>query len=163
VGAVCTGSRLDGVLTGKVRRDGTNSTRVMAKLLTRSRFREQIHAVLLQGIAVAGFNVVDDLHALHREVGVPVLVIVRKKPNLAAIRGALLANVRGGARKWRLIEQAGPMERLAGVWVQRAGISSQTAEKLLVRLAQHGRLPEPIRTAHLIASGLGSGESRHRA
>jgi len=162
VGAVFAGPRLDGVLTGKVRRDGTNSSRVMAELVVRSRFRDQIHAVLLQGIAVAGFNVVD-LHALHRAVGVPVLAVARNKPNLVAIRQALLGNVRGGARKWRLIEQAGPMERLAGVWVQRAGISSKGAEKLLDRLATHSRLPEPIRTAHLIAGGLGAGESRHRA
>jgi hypothetical protein len=162
VGVVFAGPRLDCVLTGKVRRDGTNSTRVIAELVKRSRFRDQIHAVLLQGIAVAGFNVVD-LYALHRQVRVPVLVVARKKPDLAAIREALLGHVRGGARKWRLIEQAGPMERLAGVWVQRAGISSQAAEKLLDRLATHSRLPEPIRTAHLIAGGLGAGESRHRA
>jgi endonuclease V-like protein UPF0215 family len=162
VGAVFAGPRLDGVLTGKVRRDGTNSTRVMAELIARSRFRDQLHAALLQGIAVAGFNVVD-LHALHRQAGVPVLVVARRKPDLAAIRRALLDHVRGGARKWQLIEQAGPMERLAGVWTQRAGISPQTAEKLLKRLAIHGRLPEPIRTAHLIAGGLGAGESRHRA
>ena len=162
VGAVCAGGRLDGVLTGKVRRDGTNATRVMTELIARSRFRDQVHAVLLQGIAVAGFNVVD-LSALHRDVGVPVLVVARKKPDLAAIRRALFDHVRGGARKWALIEQAGPMERLADVWVQRAGISAQAAGKLLDRLALHGRLPEPIRTAHLIAGGLGAGESRHRA
>lgn len=162
VGAVCAGSRLDGVLTGKVRRDGANATRVITELVARSRFRDQIHAVLLQGIAVAGFNVVD-LRALHRNVELPILVVARKKPDLTAIRRALLEHVRGGARKWRLVEQAGPMEPLAGVWVQRAGISAQAAEKLLERLAVHGRLPEPIRTAHLIAGGLGAGESRHRA
>jgi endonuclease V-like protein UPF0215 family len=162
VGAVFAGPRLDGVLTGKVRRDGTNATRVMAELIARSRFRDQVHAVLLQGIAVAGFNVVD-LHALYRQLGVPILVIARKKPDLAAIRRALLDHVRGGARKWKLIEQAGPMEQIARLWVQRAGISAQAAEKLLDRLTIHSRLPEPIRTVHLIAGGCGAGESRHRA
>jgi endonuclease V-like protein UPF0215 family len=162
VGAVFAGLRLDGVLTGKVRRDGSNSTRVIIELVNRSRFRDQIHALLLQGIAVAGFNVVD-LHALHRDLRLPVLVVARKKPDLAAIRLALLDHVRGGARKWSLIEQAGPMERLAGLWVQRTGISAQAAERLLDRLALHSQLREPIRTAHLIAGGLGAGESRHRA
>jgi hypothetical protein len=162
VGAVFAGLRLDAVITGRVRRDGANATKVIAQLVSRSRFRDQIHAVLLQGIAVAGFNVVD-LAALHRELNIPVLVVARAKPNLAAIRRALLERVRGGARKWRLIEQAGPMEELARLWVQRAGISSQAAEKLLGRLTAHGRLPEPIRTAHLIATALGTLKSRHRA
>lgn len=162
VGAVFAGPRLDGVVTGSVRRDGANATRVIADLVSRSRFRHQLHAVLLQGIAVAGFNVVD-LAALHREVALPVLAVARRQPDLVAIRRALLDHVRGGARKWRLIAQAGQMEQLGGLWVQRAGISAQAAEKLLGRLAVHGRLPEPIRTAHLIAGALGTGTSRHRA
>lgn len=162
VGAVFAGLRLEGVVTGAVRRDGRNATRVIASLIAKSRFRQQLHAVLLQGIAVAGFNVVD-LAALHREVALPVLVVARRKPDLTAIRRALLDHVRGGARKWRLIEQAGPMEQIGSLWVQRTGISSQAAEKLLARLTAHGRLPEPIRAAHLIAGGLGTGESRHRA
>ena len=162
VGVVFSGPRLDCVITGKVRRDGTNSTRVITELVSRSRFHHQLHAVLLQGIAFAGFNVVD-ISALHTALNLPVLVIARKKPDLAAIRNALLNHVRGGARKWNLIEQAGPMERLADLWVQRAGISTNAAETLLADLAVHSRLPEPIRTAHLIARALGTGESRHRA
>ncbi|MBL8541887.1 MAG: DUF99 family protein [Betaproteobacteria bacterium] len=162
VGAVFAGLRLEGVVTGAVRRDGRNATRVIASLIAKSRFRQQLHAVLLQGIAVAGFNVVD-LAALHREVALPVLVVARRKPDLTAIRRALLDHVRGGARKWRLIERAGPMEAIGGLWVQRTGISSQAAEKLLARLTPRGRLPEPIRTAHLIAGALAPGESRHRA
>jgi hypothetical protein len=161
VGVVFSGLRLDCVLTGKVRRDGANSTRVISDLVNRSRHRPQIHAVLLQGISVAGFNVVD-LSTLHHEVRVPVLVIARKKPDLLTVREALLGHVPGGARKWKLIQRAGPMEALAGLWVQRAGITAKAAENLLARLAVHGRLPEPIRTAHLIASALGTGETRHR-
>ena len=162
VGVVFSGPRLDCVLTGKVRRDGANSTRVIAELVRGSRYHHQLHAVLLQGIAFAGFNVVD-IAALRTALSLPVLVIARKKPDLAAIRSALLNHVRGGARKWKLIEQAGPMERLADLWVQRAGISTNAAETLLTDLALHSRLPEPIRTAHLIARTLGTGESRHRA
>jgi endonuclease V-like protein UPF0215 family len=62
-----------------------------------------------------------------------------------------------------LIEAAGPAEPAAGVWLQRAGISLAQAEKLVAALALHGRLPEPLRAAHLIAGGITSGKSRHRA
>ncbi|MGA7802900.1 MAG: DUF99 family protein, partial [Gammaproteobacteria bacterium] len=55
-----------------------------------------------------------------------------------------------------------PMEAAAGVYVQRVGISLPAAQALVRRLAVNSALPEPLRTAHLIAGGLVTGESRHR-
>ncbi len=162
VGAVYAGARLEGVLSAKVRRDGSNATRALTDLVRNSKFRPQLHAVLLQGIALAGFNVVD-IHALHDALRLPVLVIARRKPNMAAIRSALLHHVRGGTRKWALIEAAGPMEPCAGVFVQRAGITLAEAAHLIRQHARNGVLPEPLRTAHLIAGGIATGQSRHRA
>lgn len=161
VGAVFSGSRLDGVLSCRVRRDGANATRALVECVRRSRFYPQLHAVLLQGIAFAGFNVVD-LRALHTALRLPVLVVARKKPDLVAIRAALLENVRGGAHKWALIEAAGPMESMHGLYVQRADLASADARALLKRLAVHSAVPEPLRTAHLIAAGVTLGESRSR-
>jgi uncharacterized protein len=161
VGAVFSGSRLDGVLSCKVRRDGANATRAITGCVRASRFYPQLHLVLLQGIAFAGFNVVD-IHALHTALDLPVLVVTRKRPNLHAIRSALLDHVRGGARKWTLIEAAGPIEPLQGLYVQRAGLSVLEARTLLKRLAVHSIVPEPLRAAHLIAGGVTLGESRTR-
>lgn len=161
VGAVFAGGRLEGVLTGKVRRDGANATRVLANLIRSSRFHAHLQAVLLQGIAFAGFNVVD-IRGLHRELALPVMVISRRRPNLSTIRSALLNHVPGGARKWCLIEQAGPMEPAAGLFIQRIGISAADAQSLIRRLATHGNVPEPLRTAHLIAGGVVLGESTGR-
>lgn len=161
VGAVYAGTRLEGVLSGKVRRDGRNATATIAKLVSRCRFRGHLHAILLQGIAFAGFNVVD-LAQLHRCLKLPVVVVSRKQPDLSAIKSALLNKVPGGARKWRLIQQAGPMEPLAEVYVQRMGIEKADTEALIQRLVVHSVLPEPLRTAHLIAGGIVTGESRHR-
>jgi endonuclease V-like protein UPF0215 family len=153
IGAVFNGSRLEGVLRGRVRRDGANATRAVAALVQGCRFRAHLQAVLLQGIAVAGFNVID-IQRLCRDLGLPVLAVSRRQPDLAAVRRALLLRVPGGRRKWRLVERAGAPEPLAGVWVQRAGIEAAPAAALVRRLAVHGRIPEPLRTAHLIASAL---------
>lgn len=161
VGAVFAGTRLEGVLSTRVRRDGANATTRLVECLHRSRFLPQLHAVLLQGIAFAGFNVVD-LQLLQQRTSLPVLVVARRAPDLQSIRTALLDHVPGGARKWRLIEAAGPMEPVAGVYVQRRGISLQQAEALLTGLQLHSRLPEPLRVAHLVAGGVTAGESRHR-
>ncbi|MGE0710101.1 MAG: DUF99 family protein [Planctomycetota bacterium] len=157
VGVVYVGPRLDGVVTGAARRDGRNATERIARLIEDSRFDPKI--VLLGGIAVAGFNVVD-IHALSTRLGAPVLVVARKRPNLARIREVLHEVVPGGARKWRLIERAGPMEPLEGVWVQRAGMSPGEAARALRATTLHGRLPEPLRVAHLLAGALVRGHSR---
>jgi len=162
VGTVCSRTRLDGVISGYVRRDGSNATRVMVETIRSSQFAEHVRAVLLQGIAVAGFNVVD-VHALHAELGMPVLAIVRHRPDFAAIRRALFARVRGAERKWRLIERAGDLEPLRGVYVQRVGITLDHARELMAATTLHGNLPEPLRLAHLIAGGVTTGASRGRA
>jgi endonuclease V-like protein UPF0215 family len=160
VGAVYAGLRLEGVLVGKVRRDGANATDVLVRLVAASKFR-QLQLILLQGIAVAGFNVVD-VEALHRRTGLPVLAVTRRMPRFPRVRSALLARVPGGARKWELISRLGPMERVGAVHVQRVGLTAAEAEAVVRRLAVNGHVPEPLRTAHLIAGALGRGESRGR-
>lgn len=162
VGAVFARTRLDGVLIDRVRYDGRNSTHTIVSMLEGSQFARHVQAVVLQGIAFAGFNVVD-VHALHAELGLPVLVVARHAPDLAAMRRALLGRVRGGGEKWRLIEQAGPMEELERVYVQRIGLERERARRFLVESTIHGALPEPLRAAHLIAGALGTGRSRGRA
>jgi endonuclease V-like protein UPF0215 family len=161
VGAVYAGARLEGILSGRVRRDGVNSTRVISSLVARSRFASHLRAVLLQGVTVAGFNVVD-LQQLHRLLDLPIIAVTRQRPDLASIRNALLSKVPGGARKWRIIEKLGPMEAAGGVYIQRAGIEFESARALVGTLALNSRIPEPLRTAHLIAAGIARGESRHR-
>jgi uncharacterized protein len=162
VGAVFAGNRLDGVISTKVRRDGANAAQRLIDCLTGSKYFDQLQAILLQGIAFAGFNVVD-LQGLHEATGLPVLVVARYRPDLQAIRNALLEQVLGGARKWRLIEAAGPMEPMAALYVQRCGITAENAARLLASLQQNSQLPEPLRVAHMIAGGVTTGESRHRA
>ena len=54
------------------------------------------------------------------------------------------------------------MQPLAGLQVQRAGIDAAAAAELITRLAVNGRVPEPLRTAHLIAAALGAGCSGQR-
>jgi len=162
VGAVFAAQRLDGVLSCRVRRDGADATTRLAQCVRQSRFYPQLHAVLLQGIAFAGFNVVD-IQALSAELALPVVVVVRRRPNLAAIRQALLGRVRGGRRKWQLIERAGAPEEINGLFIQRAGVTHEGAAALIRRHARHGLVPEALRTAHLIAGGVIRGESSGRA
>lgn len=161
VGTIFSGLRLDGVLWTKVRRDGRSATRALIRVLQESRFLPQVQVVMLQGITLAGFNVVD-IHRLHRELDRPVLVVARRAPDLSAIREALLSRVPGGRRKWKLIEAAGPMEKVGRVHVQRVGLDRSQAERLVGDFAVYSDVPEPLRTAHIVASSLSPRGGRHR-
>jgi endonuclease V-like protein UPF0215 family len=161
IGAVFNGPRLEGILRGKVRRDGANATRNLAAMIERSRFAPSLQAVLLQGVTFGGFNVVD-LPALSERVNLPIVAVCRKKPDLDRIRRALLGSVPGGARKWRLIERLEPARRHRGVYLHHINLEWHDATALIDRFALNSNLPEPLRTAHLVAGALADGESRHR-
>jgi len=154
--------RIEAVLSGKIRRDGRNASDAICRIVTGSRFYSHSQLILLQGIAFAGFNVVDIQQVLD-ETGLPVLVVCRKNPNMEKIRQALIQHVPGGARKWKIIERTGPMQPAGNVFVQRAGISLEDSRKVLKESCINSDLPDPLRTAHLIAGGIISGESKHRA
>ncbi len=160
VGAVYSRLLLEGVLIGRVRRDGRNATRNLASLVQESRWAGHVQVILLQGIALAGFNVID-VQGLARATGLPVLVVARRRPDSDAMRRALEA-LPGGRRKWRLIERPGPMEPAGGVYVQRAGLTLEEAVRVLETFTTRGGIPEPLRAAHAIAGALVYGESRGR-
>lgn len=162
VGTVYAGARLDGVLVGQVMRDGGDAADSLARLILESRFRQHLQLIMLQGLALAGFNVVD-VDRLHTSTGLPVLVVARRQPDPGAIRRALLERVPAGAGKWALIERLGPMQAAGPLWFQVQGLAPQKAREILGRFALHGNLPEPLRVAHLIAGAVGRGESRGRA
>jgi endonuclease V-like protein UPF0215 family len=159
VGCVCSGTRLDIVVRDTVEKDGDDVTRVMVKLV-QDKALTHVRAVLLQGITVAGFNVVD-IHQLSQQLSMPVLVVARKQPRLELIFKAVLA-VPGAAQKRALMEAAGPPESCGQVWVQRAGLTLAEAERMLARTTAHGAIPEPLRLAHIIAGGTTTGKSRGR-
>lgn len=162
VGAIFNGPRLEGVVRGKVRRDGRNATSKLAAMIGESRFAPSLQAVLLQGVTLAGFNVVD-LPALSERLSLPVIAVSRRRPDLKRIRRALLTSVRGGRRKWRLIERLEPPRQCGEVYVQHVGLAWRETVALIEAFAKYSYLPEPVRTAHLIAGALVHGESRHRA
>lgn len=159
----------------------------MIELVRASQFGQHVQAVMLQGIAVGGFNVVD-IHGLSKALHIPVLVVVRRPPDMTAVYRALFSEapttlrprVAGAARKWKLIQEAGALEllgpsrralrRTSGVaaggpklWIQRAGLSMEEARRIVTATTLHGNIPEPLRVAHLIAGGITTGRSRGRA
>ncbi len=154
------GSFLDGIMTTRVRVDGINSTKKIADMLNSSKFNPQVQALLLDGIAVGGFNIIDTWK-LNRATGTPVIVIIRNQPDLDKIKRTL--KKLGMEKKIKLIDQAGIPERFRKIFFQAFGINQKKAREILDLTCTRSFIPEPVRCAHLIGAGVVKGESRGRA
>src|SRR5512138_3040614 len=160
-GVVCAGTRFEGLVWGRVRRDGWNATDEVVRLLAGGKFLPQLHLVLLDGIAFGGFNVVD-LAALAARLGRPCVAVMRRAPDLAAVERALRRLPRP-ERRLELLRRAGPVHHLAGFTFQVRGAEPEPTARALARLTDRGRVPEPLRLAHLVGAAVRTGESGRRA
>ncbi len=160
-GIVCANTRFEGMLWNAVDKDGENATAVLSQMLNQSKFADQVHLVLLDGIALAGFNVVD-LPALAEALQKPCLTLMRKAPDLVGIQQAL-AKLPWGQARLATIEKAGPIYQSGPFWFQCQGISPDLVKRILPRLTDRGHVPEALRLAHLIGAAVLKGESSKRA
>jgi uncharacterized protein len=161
VGTVCSGTRFEGLVWGRVRKDGWNATDEVCRLLVRGKFLPQLHLVLLDGIAFGGFNVVD-LPRLAERLGKPCVAVMRRMPDLEAVERAL-RHLPRAERRLELLRRAGPIHQLGGFTFQVQGAEPAWVAEALKRLTDRGRVPEALRLAHLIGSAVVTGESSKRA
>lgn len=161
IGVVYRGGQfMDGVISSIIEVDGNNATSVMIQLVQSCKFQPQLRCILLDGIAVGGFNIIDT-QQLAEQTGIPVLVVIRDYPNIPQIHAAL--KKLGMEKKIILLGKAGPIEQIRKLYVQRINLSSEEAKEILEITCTHSHIPEPLRIAHLIGQGIMMGESRGRA
>ncbi|NIO20349.1 MAG: DUF99 family protein, partial [Candidatus Aenigmarchaeota archaeon] len=162
IGVVCRGGvQIDGVIRTKIKVDGTDVTERLAKAVNESKHKEQLRLIMLDGITFGGFNIVD-IERLHKKTKLPVIVIIRDSPNMQSIEKSL-SKFKDSETRWGLIEKAGKVKKfevknkvLKGrktIYYQNKGIDDYTCEKIINLTAIHSVTPEPVRIAHLIASG----------
>ena len=166
VGVVFRGGEwMDGVLKSEITQDGTDATDVIVKMLTATRHYPQIRVIMLDGVTYGGFNVVD-IKELHERTRLPAIVVMRAEPDMARI-GRALQNLPDFDSRWHAIQNAGKIHEIDVhgnlLYIQCAGIEITDAAKILRLGTTHSHIPEPLRVAHLIATGIVCGESRGRA
>ena len=161
VGAVFRGgSWLDGLLSTKVRVDGSNATDKLIVTINKCKFKPQLQAIILDGIALGGFNVID-IEKLNKKTKIPVIIVIRRMPDFKKIKETL--KKLGKEKKYRLIEKAGKVYKVGKIYIQINGISLKDAKEVLKISCTRSLLPEPIRVAHMIAAGITTGESKGKA
>ena len=151
---------LEGLMRTTISVDGLDATDNIASMINSSSHCKQLQVIMLNGITFAGFNVVD-IKMLNKATGIPVVTVTREKPDLDKIHVAL-KNLPAGELRWRIINEAGAPSELetrnsgAKIYVQTVGIRKDDAERIIRLTSTRSSIPEPLRVAHIIASGLGA-------
>ena len=161
VGVVMRGGLfVDGILSTTVGVDGNDATEKLIKMINKCKFRPQLQCIFLNGIAVAGFNVID-VQKLNKKTKIPVVVVIRTNPDIEKIKNTLIKIKK--RQKIKLIEKAGKVTQVDNIFVQLTGIDLEKTRKILKIVCTRSLIPEPLRLAHIIAAGIVVGESKGRA
>jgi hypothetical protein len=167
IGVVFRGGKfLDGLLKTEVVVDGMDSTEKIIKLVNSTRHKQQLKVMMFDGITLAGFNLID-VKRVFKETGIPVIVINRKMPNLAKVKKAL-KKFEDFESRLKALEDAGEIKEcyvkdFKKVYYQNIGIDDETTREVIKLSCTRSYIPEPLRIAHIIATGLVKGESYGRA
>jgi endonuclease V-like protein UPF0215 family len=149
---------LDGVMSTKVEVDGFDATDKIASMILESPHYRQLRVTMLNGVTFAGFNVVD-IKKLNAKTKLPVIAVTRDRPDFRDIRKAL-RNLPAPQRRWKAILNAGEILEVntrskdEKVYTEIYGILEDDARRILRLTSTRSSMPEALRVAHLIASGI---------
>jgi endonuclease V-like protein UPF0215 family len=159
VGVVFRGGHwLDGFMRTQVQVDGMEATERLTQMIMESPHYQQLRVIMLNGVTLAGFNVVD-IAELHKRTKLPIIAVTRDSPDFEDIRKAL-RNLPHVEARWKIIAKAGRIHRVctrdgeAPIYAHAVGISKNMAERVMKSTSTRSNIPEPLRVAHIIASGL---------
>lgn len=151
------GCWLDGVMSSRVEVDGFDATDKIASMVNGSPHHKQLRVIMLDGVTFAGFNIVD-IKKINRATQLPVIAVTRDEPDFEDIHKAL-KNLPRSEERWKAVQNAGKItkvytrNRKEKVYMEIAGIQEEDAEKIIRLTSTRSSIPEPLRVAHLIASG----------
>lgn len=181
VGIVSSDALFEGMLYVRgIIQDGMNAGERLADAVMASKFYDQIHAVLVDGITMGGLNVID-IAWLANKLQRPVIAVMRAYPKLERMIAAIEKIPLASERTARL-RAAGPIHEIRN-WVFQyrcpqasdgdiandakvyEEVTPDEVARLLDRCTPQGgqKIAECLRIAHLIGSAIKTGQSSSRA
>jgi len=165
IGAIFRGGVfMDGLLKTEVEIDGLDATEKIIESVKKT-IHKDLRVIMMDGITFAGFNTVD-IKKVYEETKLPVIVVNRKKPDLEKFKDSL-GKMPGADIRLRCVEHAGPFYSTTinnkKIYFQCYGLSEKDASSIIKKTSTRSLIPEPLRVAHLIATGVVLGESVGRA
>lgn len=153
IGVIMKGSSVfEGCFQGFFQIDAFDVTTPLIELIKASPHKGQLRAIMTDGLTLVGFGILD-INRLFQEMGIPVVAVSLRFPDFNRIRSALLTHFDDGKERWTILKRAGtPVHHpKTNNYLQIAGMPIKTAFQLIEHTTCCGRIPEPIRVAHLIA------------
>ncbi|MHA2203572.1 MAG: endonuclease dU [Candidatus Hodarchaeales archaeon] len=145
---------VDGIIQCHLKKDDSLATSIISKMILESPHKYQLKTILLQGITIAGFGVLD-IVSLYEITGIPVIVILRKYPDYPGIKFALEKAFPSDKERWQSIKLAGEPLKVQDdplLFLQMAGIHPKDAFLLIKKCTAIGTIPEALRIAHFIGA-----------
>src|SRR3989338_1637629 len=133
---------MDGVLATKAAIDGNDATKKIMMMINKSKFKPQLRCIFLDGIAVGGFNIID-IKELSKKTSLPVIVVIRKRPDIESMKRALIKINKKS--KIKLLEKAGRIYAAGTIYIQLAGLSLEKAKEILEISCTRSHIPEALR------------------
>ena len=166
IGVIMRGnSYIESVICRKIKIDGSEATDLCIDMINNTKYKKQLRALITDGVAFCGFNVID-IEKIYSKTNIPVITVTRNKPNISNIKKALKKNFDDWEVRFNIINK-GELHKIKTnynpIYIKFSGIAINEAKEIIKLSTIRGVIPEPIRVAHLIASGVVRGESHGKA
>lgn len=129
--------------------DADNATERVIELYESCDNTRQIKAVLVDGISLAGFNLVD-IESVAETIDRPVIAVTSNEPRPEKFRDAMKDSGHYDERFEKLPEHSEVEMKDGTSYIQFAGCDESQAAEILEKATIHGLVPEPIRLADII-------------
>jgi hypothetical protein len=166
IGVIMRGNQyIEGVLHDTIHIDGTDATEICKHMITKTRHYKQLKAILFDGATLGGFNVID-IEFLWKKTSIPIITVTRKQPDFEKIRLALQTHFPDWKQRLALLKKGKLLElkpKHPPIFIKCKEISFKQAKEIITLGTIRGAIPESLRVAHIIASGISRGESYGKA
>ena len=143
---------IEEIVFSEVKVDGEDATQQTIDLFDKTSNHDQIKVLMVDGLAYAGFNIID-IGKVADKIGKPVVAVTTNRPDREKFLKSL--DEFGGREKVDYLDEYSEVDLPDGpAFFQVEGADEETAEKFIRKSVIYGRTPEPIRVAHLIGSSM---------
>lgn len=146
---------IDGVKVDSATVGGLDATETVLRIFN-SLGRDDINLILLNGAVISWFNIIE-IDKVFDDLGVPIVSLTyEESEGLETYIKEYFGDCEDYNERIRRYRSLGERYEVIlkngyTVWVRRAGVSEENATVMLNRVIHHGRIPEPVKVARLIA------------
>ena len=139
----------------RVQVDGEDATEKVLELYENISNHKQLKAILTDGVAFAGFNLID-IEKVSETTGKPVVAVTKNEPDREKFREAMQKTENYDRTLERFDESIEVDLEDGKCFIQFSGCTKKDAESFVKKNIIHGQIPESIRVADMVGRALNS-------